>query len=109
MKLHFSRNEIKFILKMYPIAKSKVKQLNYHLYRDKNNDNLLRFVNFYNLIIETVEIWLNGLSLDENEIIKMRYFKNYSLDMIAIYLGYANHSTILYKDNKILSKLERGT
>lgn len=102
----FKRNEISFFFKMYPIAKVKCTQLDYQLYKDKNNPILLRYYQFYNFIIRKVEKWLQKLSPDEQEIVEMRYFKNYSLEKIAINLGYANHSAILYKDKIILRKLE---
>ena len=93
---------------MYPIAKVKCTQLNHHLYKDRNNSTLVRYLHFYELIVEKVETWLKKLTIDEQEVINLRYFNDYSLDKIAICLGYANQSTILYKDKKILKKIERG-
>lgn len=106
--MDFKGKEIKFFLKMYPIAKVKCTQLNHHLYKGRNNSTLVRYLHFYELIVEKVETWLKKLTIDEQEVINLRYFKDYSLDKIAICLGYANHSTILYKDKKILKKIERS-
>lgn len=92
---------------MYSIAKLKNDDISYLLYGKNDNSSLKEDYCFYKYIVLHVEKWLKKLEKDEIEIISLRYFQNWSLENIAIKLGYANHSSVIYKLNMIIKKIER--
>lgn len=93
---------------MYSIAKLKYNDLSYLLYGKNNSISLRENYYFYNHIVLHVENWIKLLEKDEVELISLRYFQNFSLEDIAIKLGYANHSSVIYKLNIIIKKIERS-
>ena len=57
------------------------------------------------MIINIVHSWINNLLPDEIEIIERRIIDKNTYDIIAIQLGYANHSSVIRKYKSILNKL----
>lgn len=103
MQIYYSAKEIEVLFHLYPIATLKLKELT--IKKEELSDIQKNVVIHYKYIIKFVDDILKTLPNDELEIIKMRYFKNYSFDDIAIQLGYRNHSSVIRKKNSIIKQI----
>lgn len=97
--MKFSSQEIEYILKLYPFAKTRSQQLY------STNTNFINLHHFYDSVVYLVETWLSLLDFDEKEIIIDKSFKNKSFETIAVQTYYANHSSVIRKYRKILQKI----
>lgn len=104
--MSYSTNEIELTLNFYSIAILQLKTLG----QDKILKNNLSTIEnnsifYYSHLIKLVDFWLSHLLPDEVEIIESRIFKKKTFDLIAIELGYANHSSVVRKYQSIIHKL----
>lgn len=104
----YTEKEIELTLKLYSIAKVKKHDYKYQLSRIENNDDLLKNEFFYyDHIIKTVERWITYLERDEEELIKLRFFENYTSDYVSILLGYSSHSSIVKNCKRVIRKIKQ--
>ena len=104
----YTEKEIELTLKLYSIAKVKKQDYKYQLSGIKRNDDLLKDDFFYyEHIVITVERWLTYLLTYEKELIKLRFFENYTSDYVSILLGYSSHSSIVKNCRKVIKKIKK--
>lgn len=108
---YYNEKEIQTTLKLYTIAKIKANEL-IHLKTTKSqlkDSDINSHLSYYEHIITVVDKWLKEMTIDEKELIKLRFFDNLTLDAISIKLGYSNHTAVIKKCNEIIKKIkERG-
>lgn len=105
-----SQKEIECFLYLYPFAKKHYIEksfmfMNSTYFLEKQNSQN----QFYLYIIDKVNHWLEIMDKSEIELIKLRYFQNYSLCQIAYKVNYSNHSAVIKRIHHILKKIEKET
>lgn len=104
--MKYSLEEIELTLKLYPIAKIHVKELDN--VRLLSSNEYCSEYNYYSHIIEIVDLWLERLYPDEIELLMLRICLKKTFDNIAVQLGYANHSSVVRKYKQIIFKIMGG-
>ncbi len=101
--------EIEHIFYLYPIAKKRLAEydeiIQYAALSEERICEIIQDKELYLIIVKTVDLWLEKLDDEEVKIIRMRYFQKLNYEQIASRLYYQNHSTIIRKIRRILSKL----
>ena len=103
----YSKEEIELTLKLYSVAKIHLIEIEREEQfciekKEKGESNIF---NYYSHIVFLVDSWLELLFPDEIEILKLRVFNRQTFDNISIKLGYANHSSVVRKYEKIIYKI----
>lgn len=101
LELYYAKDEVDALLKLYPYAKIKTKEL-----RIKGVAESTTYF-FYVEIVNQVEEWLSTLEADEKELVQLRYFDKLGYSEIADYLRYKNHSSVIRKKEEIIKKIAR--
>lgn len=106
---YYNEKEIETTLRLYTTAKIKVNELLQFKSSTKGTaiSEVELYLIYYKLIIVTVEKWIKEMSMDEAELIKLRFFDNLTFDAISIKLGYSNHSAVLKKNNEIIKRIKK--
>ncbi|MCR1961044.1 hypothetical protein CWE04_08065 [Thomasclavelia cocleata] len=101
----YSFDEIELTLKMYPIAKNHLLELEQSFNLSNFQTDFSRNYYYYSYIVDKVNLWIDNLLPDEKEVIMRRIFLKQTFDYISIQLGYANHSSVDRKYKKIINKI----
>ncbi|MFV0393911.1 MAG: sigma factor-like helix-turn-helix DNA-binding protein [Coprobacillaceae bacterium] len=100
-----NKKEFTLLLAYLPYAKNRLFTLDNAFLRGiRKKEDFLTYFYYYNLV-KSFESLIKQLPLDEKEILIFRYFDNKTLDEISVILGYANHSSVQKKLNKIINTL----
>jgi DNA-directed RNA polymerase specialized sigma subunit len=73
-------------------------------YPTKNISHLMENIYKYKLIVQSIDLSIEGLCNDEKTFIELRYFKNHSIKKIGDKMGYCE-STLYMLRKSILQKL----
>ena len=100
-----SKREIESFLYLYPSAIKYYDSIKYN-HKNYSSQQLKQLETFYSILISIVNDWMKFLLQDEILIIKDKYFKCLTYTQIAIETNYSNHSSIIKKKDKILTKIQ---
>lgn len=106
------KKEIEHFLYLYPIAKINIAEIHELLSYSKLSNERINYLKkekeLYSMIVKKVNIWISCLDDLEIEIITLHYFQNYNFEQVKEKLHYKNHSSVLRRIDRIISKIERG-
>ena len=102
MITNYTVSEIEYTLYLFPFAKFKLKELERNIRDDFDYE---MEYHHYLFIFRTTEQLLETCSIDEIEIINMRFFEKKSYDFKSVQLGYKNHSSVIRKLSDIIKRM----